>query len=232
MYRTRTSDNWQKLPGGFDTVNARQFFPAANSYALPDLKLESGLSIPTWLVPYKSRIRNKEESAKGALHGYLDDYRLESLWSHPTRALPYLAQFGAVLTPDFSLYRDHPYPIWLWNTYRNRWLGAFWQSQGIRVIPSVSWSCEASYRFCFLGISQKSMVSISTIGIGRDKVALKLFSEGFRVMLEQLRPTTILCYGPLPDTLSHLANEQVGAEVVYYPTRWEGLRAARRQTEG
>jgi hypothetical protein len=226
-YRTKSSHNWQKKPGGFDALNARWLFPSGNSYAIPDLALNTGLEVPKWLVPYKSRLRDKAAMAEGGLHGFLDDYRLESLWTQPTKALPYLAKFGTVITPDFSLWRDHPYPIWLWNTYRSRWLGALWQSYGIKVVPSLSWSREASFKFCFLGVPEGSMVAISTVGTAKDELAVKLFRVGFLAMLEQIKPSALLCYGKLAEGWSGECAE-VGVRVVEYPTYWQGLKAAKQ----
>ncbi|MBK5938304.1 hypothetical protein CCR96_03275 [Halochromatium roseum] len=50
----------------------------------------------------------------------------------------------------------------LWNTYRSRWLGRFWQEGGLRVIPTVNWSDQRSFTFCFDGIETSQILSIGT----------------------------------------------------------------------
>jgi hypothetical protein len=53
-----------------------------------------------------------------------------------------------------------------------------------------------------------------------------LFREGFREMVTRLAPTVVLSYGPLPAGCRELV------EVVEYPTRWEGIRNARKRRHG
>ena len=89
--------------------------------------------LPDWLAPFRTRIENPQLAQKGELHGYLDDYRLEALWSRPRKSLEAVGHFGTLITPDFSLYREWPVAIQIYNTYCSRWLGAFWQANGLYV---------------------------------------------------------------------------------------------------
>ena len=73
-----------------------------------------------------------------------------------------------------------PKAIQLFNVFRNRWVGAYWQSKGITVIPTVSWSDTASYEFCFDGIENGSIVAVGMIGCKRNKTA---FMRGFDAMV-------------------------------------------------
>lgn len=38
------------------------------------------------------------------------------------------------------------------NYRSNRWCGAYLQSKGIRVIPTINWGTEKSFDFCFAGV--------------------------------------------------------------------------------
>ncbi|GAA1564152.1 hypothetical protein GCM10009678_54060 [Actinomadura kijaniata] len=62
------------------------------------------------------------------------------MWNKPERALTRLARVGAALTPDFSLWRDVPLVMQLWQVYRARWCGAWLLHHGIQIIPTVSWA--------------------------------------------------------------------------------------------
>jgi hypothetical protein len=64
--------------------------------------------------------------------------------------------------PDFSLYPDWPIAAQLWNTYRSRWLGRYWQQGGLPVIPTVNWSDQRSFPFCVDGIETGQLLSIGT----------------------------------------------------------------------
>jgi len=179
--------------------------------------------VPEWLVPYRTRVRSQQELADGAVHFFLDDYRFETVWNRPRKALEALAPYEILLTPDFSLYRDWPLSLQIYNIYRSRWCGCFWQSKGFTVLPTISWSTVESYDFCFLGLPGRSIVAIGTVGVNLDQpLEYQLFMDGFREMVYQLQPSLILCYGPAPDACFELA------EILVYPTRWQGIRSARR----
>ena len=223
---TRTSRRWQSKPGSFDTLHAQQLFPSGNSYGIPNLRHTSVERIPAWLVPYRQRIRVDEALDDGAVHFFLDDYRFETVWNRPVKALAALAPYQTVLTPDFSLYRDWPLLLQLWNTYRNRWCVRFWQEQGFTVFPTISWSTAVSYDFCFLGVPRRGVVAVATVGVDMKRpLEYQLFVDGFREMVRQLEPLVVLAYGRLPAACHELV------EVITYPTRWTNIRAARRTGE-
>ncbi len=220
---TRTSHRWQHKPGNYDTLHAARLFPSSNEYGIPDLHHTSADQIPDWLVPYRQRIRVNEPLDDGAVHFFLDDYRFETTWSRPWKALAALRPYTTLLTPDFSLYRDWPLMLQLWNVYRNRWCGRFWQEQGFTVIPTISWSTAVSYDFCFLGVPRRSVVAVSAVGVKLDEpLAYRLFVDGFQEMVRRVEPTVVLGYGRLPAACHQLV------EVITYPTRWTNIRAARR----
>jgi hypothetical protein len=217
---TRSSHRWQEMPGNWDRLNTRALWPSRNEWGIPDLppaRLE-----PARLVAYTDR-RAAERAAsdratrQAALHFFLDDYRFESVWSKPERALSRCQAVGAALTPDFSLWRDMPRVMQLWQVYRSRWCGAWLLHHGVTVVPTVSWSTPDTYGFCFAGIPAGSVVAVSTVGIWRDPVALDLFADGFAAMCQRLTPALVLVYGKPP-------TEQVrgGARVRCYPSRWDG----------
>lgn len=221
---TRTSYRWQSKPGNFDALHATQLFPSDNKYGIPVLQHTPVSRIPTWLVPYRQRIRSNESLDEGAVHFFLDDYRFETVWSRPCKALEALAPYQTVLTPDFSLYRDWPLMLQLWNTYRNRWCGRFWQAQGFTAIPTISWSTAESYDFCFLGVPRRSVAAVAAVGVNLDQpLDYQLFLDGFWEMVQQLEPVVVLCYGLAPVACHELV------EVVAYPTQWTNIRAARRE---
>lgn len=62
---------------------------------------------------------------------YTEDYRYEALWRDPSPVL----NTGAVsaVEPNFSVYRNMPAAVGLWQIYRKRWIARWWQSHGLRV---------------------------------------------------------------------------------------------------
>jgi hypothetical protein len=93
------------------------------------------------------------------------------------------------------LFIDMPIAIQRWNVYRNRVLAAYYAQAGIEVIPSVGWSDDRSYDFCFEGLPKYSTIAISTNGCLSSKESVYYFTKGFNRMLETLKPATVLSYG-------------------------------------
>ncbi|WP_275293194.1 DUF4417 domain-containing protein [Amycolatopsis sp. La24] len=214
---TRSSHRWASMPGNWDKLNCRAMFPADNDWGVPALPVAE--FEPARLVPYTDRraAANAAGTGTAALHFFLDDYRFEVVWSKPERGLSRCAAVGAALTPDFSLYRDMPLAMQLWQVYRSRWCGAWLLHHGIDVVPTVSWSTPDSYAFAFAGIPARSVVAVSTVGVWRDPVARGLFADGYAEMLRRLDPAVVLVHGKPP-------TEQVrgSTPVRCYPTRWDG----------
>ena len=149
--------------------------------------------IPKELVGFNYAKTNANKNV--GIHFYIDDYQFERVWNYPDKYVDTLLEYDCILSPDFSLYMDMPMPIKVWNIYRSRQIGAYYQSKGIKVIPTISWAEPETYQFCFQGIPEGSIVSVSTIGVKQDKEALKIWESGMKVMIEQIKPSAILVYG-------------------------------------
>ena len=126
------------------------------------------------------------------IHFFIQDYLFDRVWNTPTKYLDLLHQHEAVIGPDFSLFRDTPEPIQRWSHYKRQWLSAYWQLQGLTVIPNVRWSTKSSFAYCLDGVPQKSVVCISAVGCMQDKVAKSMFLYGYERMQAELQPTHIL----------------------------------------
>ena len=83
---------------------------------------------------------------------YEHDRKFERLWNNPKQYIGKLKKFQGVISPDFSLYRNMPLVMQMWNTYRNRALAAWFNKNDIDVIPNVRFNDERTYGFCFDGI--------------------------------------------------------------------------------
>ena len=82
--------------------------------------------------------------------------------------------------------------------YRKHFIGLYLQLLGVRVYPTIGWSDERSYDWCFDGEPESSCVCISSVGCLKKPEERKLFLKGYDAMLERLRPTTIIFYGEVP----------------------------------
>lgn len=163
----------------------------------------------------------KEPQSKG-VHFFIDDYQFTRLWTNPDAYLDLLKAFRCVFTPDFSTYTDFPKAIQIYNHYRKHWLGAYWQQNGIRVIPTISWSDESSFDWCFDGEPIGGAVAVSSVGTQMNPNARRLFMAGYNEMLARLRPSQILFYGFIPP-------ECTSDRIIPILTFQEGLK---RRTSG
>ena len=175
-----------------DLLNAQNtekgFFSSSNTYGIPDVTPDE-FEIKE-LIPYRV-----DSNRNGTAHFFLDDYRFERCWKNADSQIEELKKYAGVLSPDFSMYTTYPEAFQIWQVYRNRWCMAYWQTKGIKVIPTVSWSDKNSYKYCFLGIPKGSIVAIGTVGVLNDDKAKELFLNGFKEMLKQLEPKLTLIYG-------------------------------------
>lgn len=140
----------------------------------------------------------KQPYDKG-IHFFVDDYQFTRLWNNPDAYLELLKRFKCVCSPDFSTYTDFPKAIQIYNHYRKHWLGAYWQSNGITVIPTIGWSDKASFDWCFDGEPIGGVVAVSSVGTQKSKETKAAFMSGYNEMLSRLQPEIICFYGNVPD---------------------------------
>ena len=173
-----------------DNIHLSNNMKRVGIYELPEVKSYNGL-IPRRLVPFCDR-----KGKKGFVHYYIDDYRFDVLWKrlgYYTKLLkrthPYL------IAPDYSQYADQSKALNIFNLYKNRFVTAYWQQQGLNVIPSASWGNADSFEYCFDGLPQNSVIFIGGLGIKHDNNCIKLWRYGIKELERQLHPTMILIYG-------------------------------------
>lgn len=146
-------------------------------------------------------------------HFFIDDYQFERLWNNPRAYIDILKSFKYVLQPDFSLFTDIPIAISQYNHFRKQWLGAYYQLNGVNVIPTLCWSDMRSFGFCLEGVPRHSVVAVSTKGCMKSD--RKLFIEGFNKAMSILEPSLVLWFGEKLD---------VDFERIEYPRDMNSMR--------
>lgn len=180
-------------------------FRTSDAYNLLDVDLNR--CVGKWQMPYIRKemhvpkdvmsfnyMLNTDSFEKG-IHFYIDDYQFERIWNDPYKYFERLAKFDCAFTPDFSLYTDMPLPMQMWNVFRSRLIGQMMQDNGVRVIPTLSWCMPNSFEFCFDGIEKGGVVSVSTIGVKKDKAAERIWVAGMNEAIRRLEPSHIVVYG-------------------------------------
>ena len=164
-------------------------------YQMPVIESES--YIPDGLMGFNYALTAKD-ATKG-IHFYVDDYQFERIWNDPHKYIDVLRDFDCVLTPDFSLYMDMPMSMKIWNVFRSRLIGQMMQDEGLTVIPTVSWAEKETFDFCFDGLPEGGVMSISTVGVKQNETALEIWKAGTTELLKRKKPSALLVYGGAVD---------------------------------
>jgi len=129
------------------------------------------------------------------LHFYMDDVELNRLYCKPSKVLNLASQHRAVITPDFSLLLGMPEHQRIRSVVQSREIGAYLQAHGIDVIPNIRWSSRLDLDFVLDGLPLGGSLAISTQGIIRNRTLRTILLCGIPVVLERMKPTSVLIYG-------------------------------------
>lgn len=160
--------------------------------------------IPKNLIAFNYAKTTKIKKEFG-VHFYIDDYQFERVWNKPTKYTNLLKHFDCLIGPDFSMYKNFPSPLKIFNLYKQRLLTAYWQHLGIEVIPNVCWSSLEDLEFCLEGLPKNSVLALSTNGCLNKEVKDE-FVECFDKMIEILNPLKVIIVGTIPTELKKYKN--------------------------
>ena len=111
---------WQNLDAGF--------FDGVGKYELPEIEPVYELPGVDRFIEFDYCKRIREGHNKIGVHFFEDDYKFERVWTGPDRYGEMLSKFAFIIGPDFSVYSDFPFPVRLYNYYRNKWKICWWSS--------------------------------------------------------------------------------------------------------
>jgi hypothetical protein len=155
--------------------------------------------IPNRLIRFSKAISSKDYDQW--IHFYEDDCLFERVWRNPRRYLKILSRFNGVILPDFSVYRDMPLNMQLWNIYRSRAIGCWLQSEGVRVIVNVRYADERTSLACCDGISEHCVIAVGSHGTLKNREDRSCFCKGLDVVVDKLKPSAIIVYGSTPEAV-------------------------------
>lgn len=167
----------------------------AGEYEFPILFPTS--QIPNRLIVFSKALRSKDFDQW--VHFYSDDATFERLWRNPVKYLPILKEFNGVILPDFSLYRDMPFAMQIWNIYRSRAIGHWLQSNGVNIIVNIRYGDERTYQICCDGVPRNSVIAIGTHGTMKNRADRSILLDGLDIVVKRLQPSDIVIYGTAPD---------------------------------
>jgi hypothetical protein len=143
------------------------------------------------LIRFSDIVKDEIRDTDATVHFFIDDDKFDEVWKNPKDYLGEIRQYKQAMSPGFSVYYNMAGALQVFNIFRSRWLGAFWQEQGITVIPTIIWADKTSFDFCFDGVEQGSIVAVSTVG---QKEVEWTYLQGFKELCERIEPEMVICY--------------------------------------
>lgn len=163
--------------------------------------IQTSDKIPNKLVSFSRAMSKSWKDFDCWVHFYEHDEKFERIWSNPKHYLNKLKKFKGIISPDFSLYRNMPLVMQMWNTYRGRALAAWLNSNGVSVIPNVRFNDMRTYLFCFDGIEPDKTIALGSHGCIKGKSDKEFFKKGLAETVSRLKPKNIVVYGATPDNI-------------------------------
>ena len=173
--------------------------------------------VPNRLIAFSKAVSNKDFDQW--VHFYEDDYLFERIWRNPKRYLSLLKKYNGVILPDFSVYRDMPFVMQLWNIYRSRAVGCWLQANGIKVIANVRYGDKRTYRCACDGLSKHCVIAVGTHGTIKNREDRRIFVAGLEVVVKILQPTTIVVYGSAPKSI-FAKYEETGIQIIQFDSNY------------
>ena len=186
-------------------------------------KIKTSDYLPKKIIPFSRAVDKSCADFDCWVVFYELDFKFERLWNNPARYLNRLKKFEGVISPDFSLYRNMPLVMQMWNTYRGRAIAVWLQNNGIEVIPNVRFGDERTFSFCFDGVDENKTVAVGTHGCIKRKEDKIFFKIGLARMVQRLTPKTIIVYGRAPDSIFK-PYKDMGINVIAFESEFSKTR--------
>lgn len=134
--------------------------------------------------------------ANSVMAFYVDDSKFDPIWYLPHVYTAKLINAGVntIISPNYSLWSDAA-AVNIYNTFRARWMGRYFQEAGLKLIPDVNWADERSFEYCFLGIPKGCPAISIQIQTASEPEEIARLLTGITHAINEIRPESLLIYG-------------------------------------
>lgn len=188
---------------------------------VPLVNRVDAIDLPDIAIPFSKALNSRNKDVIVVF--YEPDANFARILHNPKRYVEPLRKFSCVIGPDFSQKIGMNPFICYSNSWWNKALTAYFQFQGITIIPNVTWSTPNSYEYSFLGMPKHSVIAINCTGIKGNHAATYLWRKGYEVAIKQLEPNLIIRYG------DKMAGENEAISVYYENINLKNLRNGRKR---
>lgn len=186
-YEKNKQYNKQKLVRNEFLYNGK----SSGKYEFPMIKKQDINVDEIEFLSYVNAKKEDEKNKDKTIHFFTYDWQFENVYDKAEEEFEKLKQYKYLLSPDFSVFTNMPLSLQIESVFKNRWCGAYWQSKGLKVIPTISWGDEKSFEFCFDGIEEGSIVAVCTYY--RENCETE-FMLGYNEMMKKIKPSKVICY--------------------------------------
>ena len=160
----------------------------------------------TWGEHRRERCQ-PEHTKNSTLFFYEEDEAFEGIWNKKIESVSRMLEYewGQVVCPDFSCYRDAPKVMRLYQYYRQQYMGRYFQEAGFKVIPSLINIDERDYDWMLAGIPKNPPIVACQVLTIYNKFTKQegheersCFHKAIDLAIETLEPGCILFYGGDP----------------------------------
>ncbi len=204
-----------------DILNHVEFLMAPGQFPIPIVKRVAPFGLPSQALPFSKVINRAQKDSMVVF--YESDTNFARILHNPKRYVEALKTFSCVVGPDFSQKIGMNKFVCFSNNWWNKALTAFYQSQGVFMIPNVTWSDPSSYSYAFLGIPKHSVIAINCTGIKGNHAAMYLWRKGYEEAIRILEPVLIIRYG------DKMSGEREDISVYFENINLKNLRNGRKR---
>lgn len=153
-------------------------------------RLTNGLE----LISINNVSKKDKHPERKIVHSFHYDKILLREYNDPIRFLEKTAKYYALSTFDCSMHFGMSEAQIINAVFMNRWIGAFAQAHGRKVIICVSWVRSDTYDICFEGITDGCVLIISTLGVNNEE-CYDDFINGYNEMRKRFPHSKVICVG-------------------------------------
>ena len=204
-----------------DILNDLEFVDSTAPFPMPKVQKVASFELPSMAIPFSKALNETNKDI--VMVFYEPDTNFARVLHNPKRYVEPLKKFTCVVGPDFSQKIGMTPFVNFHNHWWNMALTAYFQSQGVHVVPNVTWSAPASYSYAFVGIPKHSVIAINCTGIKGNHAAIYLWRKGYDEALRVPDPVLIIRYG------DKMPGEREDISVYYENINLKNLRNGRKR---
>ncbi|MBQ9665043.1 MAG: DUF4417 domain-containing protein [Bacteroidaceae bacterium] len=167
-------------------------WPVSFSTPLPVLAPYRG-DIHTRYVPFNIAYANKDYDC--TVYFFIDDLLFVRVLRHPEKYLEFFQRCNSVIGTDLSQYADMSAEDRYFSSYINAAFSKYLQTNGVNVIPNITWSLPDSYAYSWSSMPKHSVIAINCKGVMKYHVSKYLWMKGYLAACATLHPSLIIRCG-------------------------------------